>query len=285
MFDLEQFWANILSEDTGLITSAWASLDDAEREAVIAQLNKIAADLERHPDQRHAAKVALSALAPVPRILLASGSPRRRELVRLLGLPFDLTSANVDEAPHPGEEPPAMVIRLSREKAQSARLAHTPTDAASILVTADTTVSLDGVVLGKPADAGEARAMLTQLRGRSHQVFTAVTLVDRATGRQVTDLASTDVPMRDYGDDEIDAYIATGDPFDKAGSYAIQHGGFNPVEAMRGCYANVVGLPLCHLTRSLRALGVEPPVDVPAACQAHLNYECPVYQSILKRDA
>ena len=87
--------------------------------------------------------------------------------------------------------------------------------------------------------------------------------------------------MRDYGDAEMEAYIATGDPFDKAGGYAIQHGGFNPVAALRGCYANVVGLPLCHVTRSLRQLGVEPPADVPTACQKHLEYECPVYTAIL----
>jgi MAF protein len=134
--------------------------------------------------------------------------------------------------------------------------------------------------LGKPIDAAEARSMLERLRGRSHQVFTAITLIDLETGERITDLASTDVPMRDYSDAELETYIASGDPFDKAGGYAIQHSGFNPVADMRGCYANVVGLPLCHLTRSLRALGIEPPADVAAACQAHLKYDCPVFQLI-----
>ncbi len=178
-----------------------------------------------------------------------------------------------------------MVARLSRAKAQAARqttqrpnhLITQPT----IILSADTTVSLDGEVLGKPSDAAEARSMLTRLRGRSHQVFTAITLIDTMTGRRVTDLAVTDVPMRSYSDEEMEAYIASGDSFDKAGGYAIQHGGFNPVAKMSGCHANVVGLPLCHLTRSLRALGIQPPVDVPAVCQAHLKYECPVYRSIL----
>jgi predicted house-cleaning NTP pyrophosphatase (Maf/HAM1 superfamily) len=123
--------------------------------------------------------------------------------------------------------------------------------------------------------------MLARLRGRSHQAFTAITLIDAATGRQITDLATTDVPMRDYTDDELEAYIASGDPFDKAGAYAIQHAGFKPVANLGGCYANVAGLPLCHVTRSLRVLGVEPPADVPSACQAHLRYECPVFQTIL----
>jgi len=186
--------------------------------------------------------------------------------------------------PHPGEEPAAMVTRLSREKARAARQSVQPANRPTILIAADTTVSLDGQILGKPRDAAEARSMLTRLRGRSHQVFTAITLIDLATGGQITDLATTDVPMRNYGDEEMEAYIASGDPFDKAGSYAIQHNGFNPVAGMTGCYANVVGLPLCHVTRSLRALGVEPPADVPAACQAHLKYECPVFRMVLSGD-
>jgi len=312
MDDLERFWWNILSEDSALIKEAWSTLTAEERDAVTAHLRSMQADPDRHPDQRRAARAALStpSLSPSRKaggmqggVLLASGSPRRRELIALLGLPFDLTSTHVDETPHPGEDPASMVTRLSREKALFARatqIAPSPTRFASgvyedarttqlssyptILLTADTTVSLDGEILGKPADAAAARSMLARLRGRSHQVFTAVTLIDTATGQEVTDLGVTDVPMRDYSDAEMEAYIATGDPFDKAGSYAIQHDGFNPVTRLRGCYANVVGLPLCHITRSLRALGVEPPVDVPTACQAHLNYECPVFAAILKRE-
>jgi len=223
-------------------------------------------------------------------------------LIALLGLPVSTTPAAIDEVALPHEEPAALVTRLSREKADVARSnlqpptsnlqrptsnVHPPTASRPlILISADTTVSLDGDILGKPADAAEARSMLTRLRGRSHQVLTAVTLVAPNTGppvadQWITDLASTDVPMRDFSDAEMEAYVATGDPFDKAGSYAIQHAGFNPVSNLSGCYANVVGLPLCHVTRSLRALGVEPPLDVPAACQKHLRYECPVFQQIL----
>ena len=88
--------------------------------------------------------------------------------------------------------------------------------------------------------------------------------------------------MRFYADDEIEAYIATDDPLDKAGAYAIQHAGFHPVDDLRGCFANVMGLPLCHLVRVLKKMGLEPPPDVPQACQAGINYDCPVYEKILQ---
>ena len=123
--------------------------------------------------------------------------------------------------------------------------------------------------------------MLRQLRGRTHQVYTAITLLDLQTDRAITDLAGSDVPMRDYTDEEIETYIASGDPFDKAGAYAIQHDGFRPVENFAHCFANVMGLPLCHAVRSLRQLGVETPNNVPALCQAHIRYKCPVFESIL----
>ena len=212
------------------------------------------------------------------KLLLASGSPRRRELIALLGLPFEITSTTVDETPRDGEAPVSMVLRLSFEKALDAA---NHADVEAIIVAADTTVALDGEVLGKPLDAQEARAMLTRLRGRVHAVYTAITLLDRTSGQQISDLGETAVPMRNYSADEIEAYIASGDPFDKAGAYAIQNRVFEPVENMRGCFANVVGMPLCHLVRSLRKLGVDPRADVPAACQEHFQYTCPVFQMIL----
>jgi MAF protein len=216
------------------------------------------------------------------RFLLASGSPRRRELFALLHWPFDVASADVDESPHDGETPVEMVLRLAQAKA----LATSRVMTKGIVIAADTTVSLDGVALGKPRDHADADRMLRALRGRTHQVHTAVALMDvsRLTGQILSDLATTDVPMRDYADDEIAAYIASGDPLDKAGAYAIQHEGFHPVAELRGCFANVMGLPLCHLTRSLRAMHIEPEVDVPAACQLQIRYECPVFADIL-RDA
>ena len=123
--------------------------------------------------------------------------------------------------------------------------------------------------------------MLQRLRGHRHQVYTAIALLRLADQKLVTDLCSTPVPMRSYSDAEIEAYVTSGDPLDKAGAYAIQHPGFHPVEALAGCYASVMGLPLCHLVRSLRRLGITPPGDVPVACQTSLNYVCPVYQTIL----
>ena len=126
--------------------------------------------------------------------------------------------------------------------------------------------------------------MLQRLRGRVHQVYTAITLIDLRTDRPITDLACSAVPMRNYTAEEIEAYIASGDPFDKAGAYAIQHDGFRPVENFSGCFANVMGLPLCHVTRSLRQLGVAASNDVPRLCQAHIRYECPVFERILKHN-
>jgi MAF protein len=225
-----------------------------------------------HPD--HSVNAAL---------LLASASPRRRELIQLLGLPVETTSTDIDEVPRPNERADEMALRLSLEKAQAASLG-LQDPASYILLASDTVVSLDGEPLGKPRDAGEARSMLHRLRGRTHQVYTAITLLDLQNDRSLTDLACSDVPMRQYTKAEIDAYLASGDPFDKAGAYAIQHNGFRPVESFAHCFANVMGLPLCHVTRSLRQLGVEAPNDVPTLCQAHIGYSCPVFEGILKSE-
>ncbi len=211
-------------------------------------------------------------------ILLASGSPRRRELLGLTGLPFKLTTADIDESLRADETAAAYTVRLSQEKAQAVL---DVADRHTIILAADTTVADGDEILGKPANNNEAWAMLRQLRGRTHQVYTALTLLDAATQRRITDVAVTDVPMRSYSNAEIEAYIASGDPFDKAGGYAIQHAGFRPVHLHSGCYANIVGLPLCHLVRALRRFGVALPADVPARCQQHHAYECDVTEDIL----
>jgi MAF protein len=153
-----------------------------------------------------------------------------------------------------------------------------------VILASDTVVSLDGEPLGKPRDAADARAMLQRLRDRTHEVYTAITLLDLTTDRSVTDLACSTVPMRAYTDAEIEAYIASGDPFDKAGAYAIQHDGFHPVENLVHCFANVMGLPLCHVTRALRRWNIEVPNDVPSDCQHQIGYTCPVYENILKSE-
>jgi len=231
-----------------------------------------------------------------PVLMLASQSPRRRELVALLGLPFEVTVADVVEAPLANETPAATAVRLSQTKARAARPTRPergrdvcgdfsagpcPRLPARVIVACDTIVALDGEVLGKPRDANEAKSMLRRLRGRSHAVHSAVTLLNPVTGRTKTEVSETQLVMRTYTDAEIETYVASGDPLDKAGAYAIQHPGFHPVAEFDGCYANVVGLPLCHLTRCLRAFDIEPARDVPAACQAHTGRHCPVYATIL----
>ncbi|MFN8449500.1 MAG: Maf family protein [Anaerolineae bacterium] len=168
-----------------------------------------------------------------------------------------------EETQQTGEDPYAYVRRLSIEKADavSARLTEP-----SLVLAADTVVILaadtigvtdGGVILGKPADTDEARDMLRRLRGRDHVVCTALTLrrIDPQAQQTITELTRTIVTMRDYSDAEIDAYIATGDPFDKAGGYAIQHDGFHPVERIDGSYSNVVGLPVETLKEMLRRIG------------------------------
>jgi septum formation protein len=210
-------------------------------------------------------------------LLLASQSPRRRELLTLLELPFEATVTRVAEVPRPNEPPDELVVRLSQAKARAV-VARSNV----IVIACDTIVVLDGEILGKPRDAAEATAMLRRLRGRSHAVYSAITLLEAATGRTLTDVAETQVTMRAYTDAEIAAYVASGDPLDKAGAYAIQHLGFHPVAELQGCYANVVGFPLCHLTRCLRAWGIVPSTDVPVVCRSHTGRCCGIHQRILR---
>jgi septum formation protein len=234
------------------------------------------------------------------RLLLASQSPRRRELLALLGLSFDATVAHVAEDPLADESPDAAAVRLSQAKARAARSRGERSRGAcpeqgrgacpeqgrgtrpdALIIACDTIVALDGELLGKPRDATEALSMLRRLRGRSHTVFSAITLLEPVADRTSSDVAETRLAMRTYTDAEMAAYVASGDPLDKAGAYAIQHPGFCPVAELQGCYANVMGLPLCHLTRALRAWNIEPACDVPAACQAHTGHRCRVYATIL----
>ncbi len=192
-----------------------------------------------------------------PTLLLASGSPRRRELLTLTGLSFEVARPDIDETPHPGEPADQYVARLSREKSAAVERPD------SLIITADTTVADGANILGKPADAAEATAMLRQLRGREHTVHTGITVRDTLSGESQTSVTSTTILMRPYSDAEIAAYVAAGEPFDKAGSYGIQHRGFHPVERLKGCYANVMGLPMCTLCAMLSRQGVTVPQPVP----------------------
>ena len=214
-----------------------------------------------------------------PLLVLASNSPRRRELLALGGWMFHTRPADVDESPQPGEAPGAYVLRLAESKARAcAESAHTDLT----ILAADTAVVHGKAILGKPKDISEAVEMLKNLRGRSHQVYTGIAVLRLSDGTLVTDLCITDVPMRAYRDDEIEVYVATGDPLDKAGAYAIQNASFHPVETMQGCYASVMGLPLCHLARSLHKLDIASQTDIASAGQSALEYACPISSAVLR---
>ena len=195
------------------------------------------------------------------RFILGSSSPRRRELFASLGITFEVIKPQIDETQAAGEDPFDYVRRLSRQKAAAvAERIDTPATilAADTIVLAADTIGVDaaGDILGKPADVDEAWAMLRRLRGQSHIVCTAFTLLRITEGdpQQITQAVKTTVHMRDYTDDEIDTYIATGDPFDKAGSYAIQHSEFAPVAEINGDYNNVVGLPIDAVRAALERM-------------------------------
>jgi septum formation protein len=177
-----------------------------------------------------------------------------------LGVSFTVDAADVDETPLPGEPPDALACRLCRVKAAAVAARHTE----AAVLAADTMVALDGRLLGKPADASEAAAMLRLLRGRTHQVYTAVCVAHDSS--LVARLSVSDVTMRPYSDAEITTYVATGDPLDKAGAYAIQHPLFAPVAAWTGCYAGIMGLPLRLVGEMLEEMGLIVPTDLAVVC-------------------
>jgi septum formation protein len=185
----------------------------------------------------------------------------------------------VDETRLAGEAPADYVLRLAQSKAQAAAADGRSTD---IIVAADTAVVDGEDVLGKPVDAVDAVRMLRRLRDRSHRVYTGIAVLKPDTGVLISEVCMTSVPMRDFADGEIDSYVASGDPMDKAGAYGIQHPGFHPVSEMTGCYASVMGLPLCHLLRLLARLGEGSRPELPGRCQEHLGYVCPVSGAILR---
>lgn len=185
-------------------------------------------------------------------LILASQSPRRRELLARMGLSFTVSVADIDETMNDAKKPFDEVARLSAQKA--AAIAETaPADA--VIVAADTVVVLEDRVLGKPHSTEEAVAMLTALSGRDHQVMTGVTV--RRGGETVTDTVVTHVWFRPLSRAEIDAYVASGEPMDKAGAYGIQGLAGLFVERLDGDYYNVMGLPICRLCAMLRSVGME----------------------------
>ncbi|MBS7689636.1 septum formation inhibitor Maf [Pseudomonas lalucatii] len=186
-------------------------------------------------------------------LYLASGSPRRRELLAQIGVPFHSHVVPVDERSRPDESAEAYVERLAREKAQAALASLQPASDAVVLG-ADTAVVLDGRILGKPADRAEAQATLAALSGREHQVLTAVALASRA--RLASRVVSSRVAFRALDAAEIEAYWASGEPWDKAGSYGIQGLAAVFVRQLQGSYSAVVGLPLCETAELLAEFAI-----------------------------
>jgi septum formation protein len=175
-------------------------------------------------------------------IILASASPRRLDLLRQIGVEPVVEPAEVDESLPPGIEVATAVLALARVKAAAIAARHWGDEV--LVLGADTLVAVDGEVLGKPADAGEAATMLRRLSGRAHQVVTGVAVVDAASGRATDGIALTTVRMREIEPVEVDRYVATGEPLDKAGAYAIQGQAAVFVDGIEGDFTNVVGLPL-----------------------------------------
>ena len=186
-------------------------------------------------------------------IVLASASPRRRELLSQVGISFQVVPSNADESLLTDETPDAHVVRLSCDKAME--VANRPQQHGRWFIGSDTVVVRDQDILGKPVDATEAALMLSSLSGRSHRVISGYAVHDRQTGRTISAAVTTKVFFKDLTSQEIEGYIATREPFDKAGSYAIQGIGSFMVPGIEGSYTNVVGIPLCEVIAALEELG------------------------------
>ncbi len=213
-------------------------------------------------------------------IILASGSPRRRELLAQAGFEFKVEVSNADENVIE-ESPEQMVEELAARKAEAVVRLHNKAEDNCLVIGADTIV-VDGTeILGKPLDQMDAARILEQLRGNTHKVLSGIALYNLTTGDIQTRLVCTEVKMREYTEDEIQEYIASGDPLDKAGAYGIQNRAFNPAPEFSGCFANVMGLPLCHLAVLMKDVGIDLDHQVAERCQNSIKYKCPVYAEIL----
>ncbi len=214
--------------------------------------------------------------------ILASKSPRRQVLLRNLINHFIVVAADIDETIQAGEDPSDFVLRLALEKAFAAgKKLDESTLQNVIIIAADTIVVHREKVLGKPIDAADAKNILDQLRNRTHQVLSGIAVYQLETGQIRSGMVLTEVRMRNYSETEVQEYVNSGDPFDKAGAYAIQNDSFNPAPDFEGCFANVMGLPLCHLSLLLREANLEIDSRVADRCQESIHYQCLVYSQIL----
>lgn len=217
--------------------------------------------------------------------ILASKSPRRKMLLRNLIDHFVVINPEVLEQENPGETPTAFVRRLAKEKALEAGTAIAQSSLGDVVIIAADTIVVDkDEILGKPRDQQDAHRILNQLNGKTHQVLSGIALYQPAEKNIQTKVVCTDVLMREYTENEIQKYINSGDPMDKAGAYAIQNRDFNPAPAFRDCYANVMGLPLCHLAVLMKEMGYKGDEMVAESCQESIHYQCPVYAGILGLD-
>ncbi len=243
------------------------------------------APLDMFPQTHHVECVALlsrgeSSSQPAPASLtLASASPRRRELMNLLGLEFTITPADLDEDSLPGESPVEMVERLSRQKA----LAVAAGMESGLVIGADSTVVFEVQAVGKPVDDDDARRMLRMLSGTTHHVSTGITVVDAASGQILSDAMTSQISLRYLTDQEIDASIASGVPRDKAGAYAVQDTDLRPAADWEGCYNNIVGLPICRLLEMLQELGYQLPDGWTVPDAVACGDDCPTVSAQLQK--
>ena len=210
------------------------------------------------------------------KLILASNSPRRKELLALFGLPFTTSPSNTNEEKLDLETPEQYVIRMAYEKGRCKQLA--PDEFA---LSADTIVELDGEVIGKPPDKADAIFILNKIRGKTHLVHTALSLHNSDPDEIMREICHTKVSMRNYSDEEIQTYLNQNNYLDKAGGYAIQDADFHPVERIEGCYSNVMGLPLCSLFRLFQQAGFGLDIKIAERCQGYNDNTCEVYPQIL----
>ncbi len=208
-------------------------------------------------------------------LILASASPRREELLERLGLAFEVVPSRVEEDERPGARPAETALRLAQMKAQASAM-RTPGNGskAELILAADTVIEFDGRMLGKPSGPEAAVEMLQHLAGRRHRVITAVCVMEIRHRRTIAGVVASEVAMRDFTREEARRYVSTGEPLDKAGSYAIQGRGSELIAEWSGCYNNIIGLPLCETTRLIRYFEPSTPIDE-SSCRLPDGLPCP----------